>query len=78
LDLYYRMAKFSGAFPQRLRGQKKFFKACSGLPTHRHNYCKMLEFANKKFVKINFPYCVLYRYILYVKIVWLGQFIEWL
>jgi hypothetical protein len=51
------MTKFSGAFPQRLRGPKKIFNACSGLPTHRHNYCKMLEFANKKFVKINSPYC---------------------
>jgi hypothetical protein len=38
---------------------KQFLNACSGLPTHRHNYCKMLEFANKKFVQINSPYCIL-------------------
>jgi hypothetical protein len=47
-DLYYRMKKFEG-FPKRLRGQKKkIFNACSGLTTHWHNYCKMLEFSNKK------------------------------
>jgi hypothetical protein len=55
-DLYYRTTKFSEAFPQRLWGQTKFFNACSGLPTHSPNYCKMLEFAKKKFVKINSPY----------------------
>jgi hypothetical protein len=27
----------------------------SGLPTHRHNYCKMIEFANEKIFKINSP-----------------------
>jgi hypothetical protein len=36
LDLYYRMTKFSGAFPQRLWGPKIFFNSCSGLPTHGH------------------------------------------
>jgi hypothetical protein len=59
LHHYYRITKFSGSFPQRLRGRNKFFNARSGLPTHRHNYCKMLEFANKKFVKINSPYYLL-------------------
>jgi hypothetical protein len=49
------MTKFSGAFPQRLRGQKKFSSSCSGLPTHRHNYCKMLEFANTNFSKSTPP-----------------------
>jgi hypothetical protein len=56
-DLYYRMTTFSGAFPKRLWGRKKFFNACSGLPTHTHNYLQMLEFANKNFIKINSPYC---------------------
>jgi hypothetical protein len=30
-------------------GAKKIFIACSGLPTHRHNYLKMLEFASTIF-----------------------------
>jgi hypothetical protein len=30
-------------------------KICSGLPTHGHNYCKMLEFANKNFSKSTLP-----------------------
>jgi hypothetical protein len=37
-----------GPFPKRLWGRKKFVNACLGLPTHRHNYCKMSEFDNKK------------------------------
>jgi hypothetical protein len=36
-------------------GAKTFVNACSGLPTHTHNYFKMLEFAKKKCVKINSP-----------------------
>jgi hypothetical protein len=55
LDLYYRMTKFSGAFPQRLWGRKKFFYACSGLPTHGHNYWKIIEFANKNFFQNQLP-----------------------
>jgi hypothetical protein len=47
------MTKFFGGVSSKVKGA-----ACSGLPTHRHNYCKMLEFANKKFVKINSPYCI--------------------
>jgi hypothetical protein len=35
--------------------RKNFFNACSGLPTHRHNYCKMLEFANKFFFQNQLP-----------------------
>jgi hypothetical protein len=44
-----------GGVSSKVKGAKKIFNACSGLPSHRHNYCKMLEFANKKFVKINSP-----------------------
>jgi hypothetical protein len=36
---------------QKAMGAKQLFNACSGLPTHRHNYLKMLEFANKKISK---------------------------
>jgi hypothetical protein len=45
-----------GGVTSEVMGVKKISNACSGLPTYRHNYCKMLEFANKKFVKINPPY----------------------
>jgi hypothetical protein len=45
-----------GGVSQKVMGRIKFFNACSGLPTHRHNYRKMLEFANKKVFKINSPY----------------------
>jgi hypothetical protein len=41
-------------------GRKKIVNACSGLPTHGHNYPKMLEFANKNFFKIISPYCTVY------------------
>jgi hypothetical protein len=34
-------------FPRRLWGQKKFFNACSGLPTYGSNYLKILEFQNQ-------------------------------
>jgi hypothetical protein len=54
-DQWWRMTKFSGAFLKRLLGRKKIFNSCSGLSTHRHDYCKMLEFANKNLFKINSP-----------------------
>jgi hypothetical protein len=54
-DLYHRMTKFSGAFPKRLWGRKKLFNACSGLPSHRRNYCKMLKFDNKKNFQSQLP-----------------------
>jgi hypothetical protein len=55
LDLYYRMMKFSGGVPSKVIGAKIFFNACLGLPTHRHNYCKMIEFAKKIFSKSTPP-----------------------
>jgi hypothetical protein len=39
---------------QKVMGRTKICNACSGLPNHRHNYLKMLEFANKKI--FNSPY----------------------
>jgi hypothetical protein len=66
LDLYNRMKKiFFGPLPQdvkifrgiasKVMGAKKIFNACSGLPTHRHNYFKMLEFANEKIRQNQLP-----------------------
>jgi hypothetical protein len=46
------MTKFSEAVSQRLGGQQKFYNAYSGLPTHIHNYLKMLEFASSLQLKI--------------------------
>jgi hypothetical protein len=43
------MRKFVGAFSEGLWGRKNVFNACSGLPTIKNNYLKMLEFANKIF-----------------------------
>jgi hypothetical protein len=45
-----------GGVSSKVKGTKKFFNACSELPTHRHNYCKIIEFANKQFFKTNSPY----------------------
>jgi hypothetical protein len=36
-----------------MAGRDQIVNACSGLRTHRQNYLKMLEFANKNFFKIN-------------------------
>jgi hypothetical protein len=44
-----------GGVSSKVKGAKKIFNACSGLPTHRHNYCKMLEFANKKICQNQLP-----------------------
>jgi hypothetical protein len=40
---------------QKVVWAKKVFNACSGLPTHTHNYLKMLEFANKIFFSKSTP-----------------------
>jgi hypothetical protein len=42
------MTTIFGGISQKVMGAKKMFNACSGLFTHRQNYLKMLEFANKK------------------------------
>jgi hypothetical protein len=55
---------FWGRFPKGY-GSKKFFNACSGFPTHRHNYLNMLELANKILFKINSPYWLGLRLINY-------------
>jgi hypothetical protein len=41
-DLDYRTTNFWGCFNKGYGGEKKILNACSGLSTHRHNYCKMI------------------------------------